>query len=54
MNAGTKAFAFNDTEEILNYLLHELRTGDVVLIMSNGSFDGIGLRLLRALKERGQ
>ena len=54
MNAGTKAFAFDDTEEILNYLLHELRTGDVVLIMSNGSFDGIGLRLLRALKERGQ
>lgn len=54
MHAGTKAYSFNDTEEILNYLLHELRTGDVVLIMSNGSFDGIGLRLLGALKERGQ
>jgi UDP-N-acetylmuramate: L-alanyl-gamma-D-glutamyl-meso-diaminopimelate ligase len=54
MEAGTKAFAFNDTEEILNYLLHELRTGDVVLIMCNGSFDGIALRLLRALKEKGQ
>ncbi len=54
MDAGTKAYAFDDTEEILNYLLHELRTGDVVLIMSNGSFDGIGLRLLRALKGKGQ
>lgn len=49
---GTRALAFDDTDEILNYLAHELQPGDVVLIMSNGSFDGIGPRLLHALKER--
>ncbi len=49
---GTKALAFDDTDQILNYLAQELQPGDVVLIMSNGSFDGIGPRLLHALKER--
>lgn len=49
---GTKALAFDDTDEILKYLARELQPEDVVLIMSNGSFDGIGPRLLQALKER--
>jgi len=49
---GTKALAFDDTDQILNYLAQELQSEDVVLIMSNGSFDGIGPRLLHALKER--
>jgi UDP-N-acetylmuramate: L-alanyl-gamma-D-glutamyl-meso-diaminopimelate ligase len=49
---GTKALAFDDTDEMLKYLARELQPEDVVLIMSNGSFDGIGPRLLQALKER--
>ncbi len=55
LRAGDKeAFAFEDTDGILEYLVQKLQPGDVVLIMSNGSFDNLGARLLLGLKERGQ
>jgi UDP-N-acetylmuramate: L-alanyl-gamma-D-glutamyl-meso-diaminopimelate ligase len=47
--AGCPAFYFADTEGILDFLRGSLQTGDVVLIMSNGGFDRIHLRLLESL-----
>ncbi len=46
---GTPAQYFEDTEAIIDFLLHEAAEGDVVLIMSNGGFDNIHARLLEAL-----
>ncbi len=47
-----KASYFSNAEELLAAALPEIRSGDVILIMSNGSFAGIHLRLLRELQER--
>jgi UDP-N-acetylmuramate: L-alanyl-gamma-D-glutamyl-meso-diaminopimelate ligase len=44
------ALALADADEIIQHLLPELRTGDVVAIMSNGGFDGIHEKLLEKLK----
>jgi len=49
---GRNAHAFPDTDAILHFLSHETIAGDVVLIMSNGSFDNLGSRLVESLKER--
>lgn len=46
---GTQASHHASSEELLNHVLPVLQTGDVVLIMSNGSFDGIHKKLLEAL-----
>jgi len=43
------AFEFPEVKEIIVYLKANCRTGDVVLIMSNGKFDNIHQRLLEAL-----
>jgi len=43
------AHAITDVEEIVGKLKLELRSGDVVAIMSNGAFDGIHEKLLAAL-----
>src|SRR4029079_3583409 len=43
------AHAITDVEEIVNALKTELRSGDVVAIMSNGGFGGIHEKLLAAL-----
>src|SRR5258706_7229788 len=43
------AFAITDVEEIVEKLSGELRSGDVVAIMSNGAFGGIHEKLLAAL-----
>jgi UDP-N-acetylmuramate: L-alanyl-gamma-D-glutamyl-meso-diaminopimelate ligase len=42
---------FPDTEAILEFLQGELRSGDVVLIMSNGGFDNLHQRLLDNLEK---
>ena len=47
---GTPARAFDDVEEMLPALTDVLRPGDVALLMSNGSFDGLHERLLSALE----
>ena len=46
---GTPADAFEDVDGMLPALLDTLRPGDVALLMSNGSFDGLHDRLLAAL-----
>jgi len=45
------AFYFPDTALLLEDLLQQGRAGDVVLFMSNGSFDNLPDRLLKKLKE---
>ncbi|MBW2195395.1 MAG: hypothetical protein JRF37_07435 [Deltaproteobacteria bacterium] len=46
---GKKAYYFDDTEAIINYIIDNARPGDVLLIMSNGGFDNIHERLLELL-----
>ncbi len=49
---GTPASAFPSAESLLPALLNELRPGDVALIMSNGSFDGLHDKLMTSLMLR--
>jgi UDP-N-acetylmuramate: L-alanyl-gamma-D-glutamyl-meso-diaminopimelate ligase len=48
-----KAEGFDSADEIAEYLSSETQPGDLVLVMSNGSFDGLCGKLLRKLQERG-
>src|SRR3984893_1985445 len=52
-SAGRKAEGFESAEEIAEYLAASTREGDLVLVMSNGSFDGLCGKLLGKLQERG-
>ena len=45
------AVALTGVDEILRYLIPELRPGDVVAIMSNGGFGGIHEKLLATLRK---
>ena len=49
---GKPAFALPDTSQIVTHLVPELRSGDVVAIMSNGGFGGIHERILSALQSK--
>ena len=49
---GIRARAFGDTGAIVAHLSEAARAGDVLLVMSNGDFDGIWEKLLAALSER--
>jgi len=51
--AGRKAEGFDSAEEIAEYLATETRPGDLVLVMSNGNFNGLCGKLLGKLQERG-
>ncbi|MGD2269137.1 MAG: UDP-N-acetylmuramate:L-alanyl-gamma-D-glutamyl-meso-diaminopimelate ligase [Desulfobacterales bacterium] len=44
-----EAYFFPDTDAIINYLLREAKSGDLIVIMSNGSFDNIHDKLLAQL-----
>jgi UDP-N-acetylmuramate: L-alanyl-gamma-D-glutamyl-meso-diaminopimelate ligase len=46
---GKPAFALPDADQIVAHILPELRSGDVVAIMSNGGFGGIHEKILAAL-----
>jgi UDP-N-acetylmuramate: L-alanyl-gamma-D-glutamyl-meso-diaminopimelate ligase len=46
---GKNAFYFPDTDAIIDFLVAETRSGDMVFIMSNGGFDNIHDRLLKRL-----
>ncbi len=46
---GQNAAFFPDTEGIIDFIVRTGRSGDVVLIMSNGGFDHIHERLLASL-----
>jgi UDP-N-acetylmuramate: L-alanyl-gamma-D-glutamyl-meso-diaminopimelate ligase len=47
---GKPAMAFPDADTIIEHLVPELKTGDVVAIMSNGGFGGIHDKILNVLK----
>ena len=49
---GKDAHAFGSAAEIAEYLGGQVRSGDLVLVMSNGSFDGLWSRLLTELEKR--
>ena len=46
---GKSAYFFADTDAIIDFLATQGRSGDVVLIMSNGGFDNIHARLIARL-----
>ena len=46
---GLSAFYFPDTTRLLEEILRRSRPGDVVLFMSNGSFDNLPGRMLAGL-----
>lgn len=46
---GLDANYFENTEEIIEFLTQEARSGDVILVMSNGGFDNIHESLLERL-----
>jgi UDP-N-acetylmuramate: L-alanyl-gamma-D-glutamyl-meso-diaminopimelate ligase len=47
---GAKAAVVRDIAELVATLAAELKSGDEVLIMSNGGFGGLHDRLLQALR----
>lgn len=49
---GGKAKSFAEVEGIRKFLLGELRSGDLVVLMSNGDFDGLSEILMNALKRK--
>jgi UDP-N-acetylmuramate: L-alanyl-gamma-D-glutamyl-meso-diaminopimelate ligase len=49
---GKDARVFNGSDALAAHLTAEARAGDLLLIMSNGSFDGLCEKLLRELKAR--
>jgi UDP-N-acetylmuramate: L-alanyl-gamma-D-glutamyl-meso-diaminopimelate ligase len=52
--AGTPAELHPGADAIIDSLLPQLQSGDVVAILSNGGFDGIYEKLPKRLKERGR
>ena len=48
---GKPAMSFPDADAIVEHLAPELKSGDVVAIMSNGGFGGIHDKILNVLKE---
>ena len=47
---GVPAECFEEVDEIVDHVAQEARPGDVLLVMSNGSFDDIWEKILEALK----
>jgi len=51
--ADRRAEGFDSADEIVEFLAAETQPGDLVLVMSNGSFDGLCGKLVGKLQERG-
>ncbi len=50
LERGRPAKAFESADEIAEYLAANARSGDLVMVMSNGSFDGLSGKLLEKFK----
>jgi UDP-N-acetylmuramate: L-alanyl-gamma-D-glutamyl-meso-diaminopimelate ligase len=50
LERGRPAKAFESSDEIAEYLAENAKNGDMVIVMSNGSFDGLSLKLLEKFK----
>lgn len=48
--SGKTAICFSNVQEIVSYLIEKSKAGDLILIMSNGGFDGIYQKLLQGLE----
>ena len=49
---GVEAHYFPEVDAILTFVLSKVQRGDVLLVMSTGSFDNLIDRLLKRLKNR--
>jgi UDP-N-acetylmuramate: L-alanyl-gamma-D-glutamyl-meso-diaminopimelate ligase len=49
---GVEAHYFPEVDTMLPFILSEAKAGDVLLIMSTGSFDNLIERLLKELHQR--
>lgn len=49
---GTDAHHIPNTDNIIEFVIRGVEAGDVILIMSNGSFDGLPTRLAEAVSRR--
>jgi UDP-N-acetylmuramate: L-alanyl-gamma-D-glutamyl-meso-diaminopimelate ligase len=49
MNQRTEAHYISDTEQIVEFVAKNAQRGDKLILMSNGSFDGLHDRILQAL-----
>ena len=47
---GIEAYHFENSDEIIGFLVPKLKSGDLVLIMSNGGFDNIHTKLLERIE----
>ena len=47
---GIEAYHFENSDEIISFLVPKLKPGDLVLIMSNGGFDSIHTKLLGSIE----
>ncbi len=52
LKRGKSAWFCDDARQVVDRLVCELKTDSVVVIMSNGDFDGIHEKLIRALHQR--
>ncbi len=50
--SGGVAQSFKSSDDIVSFLIQESRRGDVILIMSNGGFDGLYGKLLSGLEAK--
>ena len=51
---GRQARAATSTADIVDTVAREAASGDLVVVMSNGGFDGVHEKLLGALGDRGK
>jgi UDP-N-acetylmuramate: L-alanyl-gamma-D-glutamyl-meso-diaminopimelate ligase len=53
-SAGTEAQYIDDHEKLIAFVCNEVKPGDKLILMSNGSFDGLHEKLLAELKVEGR
>lgn len=47
---GKDAYTFPDVQAIIDFILQNKKTGDVIVLMSNGHFDGLREKLINAIE----
>jgi UDP-N-acetylmuramate: L-alanyl-gamma-D-glutamyl-meso-diaminopimelate ligase len=52
IGGDNRAVFMERANEIPAYVAKEAKPGDVILVMSNGGFDGVQEKILRALESR--
>ena len=52
LSGGNRAVFIDKTDEIPPYVAEEAKSGDIVLVMSNGGFGGVQEKILRLLEEK--